>query len=1399
MPGVLWAVSNDSDDVDLAVVGYSAAQVALSSYAGAPSIYWALNYNSVGHGIGLLSDGGIGVAISEYDESGNGAESWVYVPNRNRGMSYVEAGVTPGANLIRVDSLSNWPDALAYGARDVLQLATGEVILTRGHSALLTLDQFKGLDDHTGANCTTFDPDLLGWDTKVLSGNTEFWMASDSDTIAAIPIVELTAGGTVAAVRVLQGANIGSSTLGEGVNAIQQDEDGGLWWTAADLGDLRYLDAAAIAALTATPSNPTPTRILTSTSFGAAPQFLDLCMDDTGGMWVLTYEAPSRFLYFSAAQLAAGGEQEPEREITLTINYAVSPRITTAPVYVEPPAEPSSFEFWFDAGEDASSTITLAAETNRTSGVAPLAVYFDAKGSYGDNITEYIDLKIGWDFDDDQGLYWDYGAMAGGTREFPKAQDRTPQAAHVYTLPGTYEVTYEARDSLGHEKVSAPITITVEDPDDEFSGTDTVLVSTGSDFTRGVGEYVGASEQTVATGTNLSTLGALLGAGKRVLLKNGDAWAATGTLTMNNVGPCTLGSWGSGAKPIISGGALALGDSDPADDGDLRIIGINFQDVGIDWQGVCDNVLLMDCDFTDESVICSGSVMNFFGLDVPDGVFIVDCTFNGVPSGSGNNIIFIGPHRLAIMGCSIQDSNAGEHVVRCPWIDRGVVAHNYIADAPTGRHVLKIHAPDYANASLMGAGSPSPGSPNPNFPAGRSTNHASFHDNHFAAVGATQWMLAFTPQNDTQDERGENIIFERNLIDDAEPTAIILFATSQTNMLIAANIFRRTESGAQCIRTGIREGDAEEISHGSSNIQIVNNTFYGEGDSEVFLGFEGESGSGSAWANIISKNNIMVLHTQPVDAEYTATNDLTGYSASSFVTVPPVDTQDFAPPEGATAIGLGISSGAPAWDAVLKPVNFGVSNEMDCGAIQYAEEEEPPPDPEDIEFVAAGTALNAATNGGDVGAPAGIAAGDFLVCILAWRGSGTPTMSGDWTVSPDGLKGYSSSGEPVPILYYKMDEASSGTSPTALVDSGAGTAYNLPITYGSSSWTSIASGNGLSSGAGQARARSTDNLDTGDKLYDQIHGTQDFVFECRLRVDSLTDAVSNIMNVGDSAIVLQAQSNGALAFTVVTTGGNSQSFSDENAVTVGNTYTIHAVRLSGSTKIYVDNVDVSFAGSHQNGTIALNGGTLSDRHVALLARSDGGGANSLTMFSAGFYGDDVDSTVRAAHHTALSANNDASPAPAADTFMTWYYHAYDGDAPSYTVTRTGSDCMRAQVFAYSGVDSGDPIDATAFFFSSGGTSATSVPLGDPELETVTANAMVLGFAAEAGSSSLSTPSGSSGITWTERAEGAAGSGSDVRLALSDGLLATPGTVDDVITAGSSGRHVGMAIALKPAA
>ena len=196
-----------------------------------------------------------------------------------------------------------------------------------------------------------------------------------------------------------------------------------------------------------------------------------------------------------------------------------------------------------------SGVIMPVVTVNRTSGVSPLAVFFDAADTThsSQTVQPFHDLDYTWDFGDDPLATW---STTGDKKNTAKGA----VAAHVFEQPGPYTVTLTVKDASGAStQWSQVITATA------FSGT-TYYVASGVDVqgnaTGGVvgndtnnGTSVSTPFQTYAKG--IQTVFAVAGP-RRVLFQRGDAFLNASSFSFSNkTGPYIIGAYGSGARPII--------------------------------------------------------------------------------------------------------------------------------------------------------------------------------------------------------------------------------------------------------------------------------------------------------------------------------------------------------------------------------------------------------------------------------------------------------------------------------------------------------------------------------------------------------------------------------------------------------------------------------------------------------------------------------------------------------------------------------------------------------------------------------------------------------------------------------------------------------------------------------
>lgn len=224
---------------------------------------------------------------------------------------------------------------------------------------------------------------------------------------------------------------------------------------------------------------------------------------------------------------------------------------------------------YYPTSENSNINITAS----RTSGVAPLAVFFDATGSAiadtsffaadGDSINgSYMDATFYWDFDStnvDATIDHKYGSGF--------------VAACVFKEPGTYTVQLKVYDNTGFIGYKNQ-TIIVS----AFSGTTYYVAADGSDSGTGAIDDPWLTPEFALNATHLA-------ANRRVLFKNGDTFNISSQITVSDE-----------TGTIIIGGY-----SDPLDPSSDKPI-IHTTAVNSDWATVffwnCSDVRIMDIECT---------------------------------------------------------------------------------------------------------------------------------------------------------------------------------------------------------------------------------------------------------------------------------------------------------------------------------------------------------------------------------------------------------------------------------------------------------------------------------------------------------------------------------------------------------------------------------------------------------------------------------------------------------------------------------------------------------------------------------------------------------------------------------------------------------------------------------
>ncbi len=201
---------------------------------------------------------------------------------------------------------------------------------------------------------------------------------------------------------------------------------------------------------------------------------------------------------------------------------------------------------------------------SRTSGVAPLAVHFDASAATDSSVQRpFHTLHYEWNFDDPGSGSWTFSGQS-------KNQAIGAVAGHLFTEGGTYDVTVTITNPAG-ESITRSTTITVEG-NDEHNWAATYCYANGSNFS---GCPSGSNQVSGVSSFN-SALSGRMGPNTRHLFRRGDSFSI-GIYANNTAGPVHIGAFGSGARPRMN----STGSHDQV----LIELRTDWRVTGLDFQG----------------------------------------------------------------------------------------------------------------------------------------------------------------------------------------------------------------------------------------------------------------------------------------------------------------------------------------------------------------------------------------------------------------------------------------------------------------------------------------------------------------------------------------------------------------------------------------------------------------------------------------------------------------------------------------------------------------------------------------------------------------------------------------------------------------------------------------------
>lgn len=389
--------------------------------------------------------------------------------------------------------------------------------------------------------------------------------------------------------------------------------------------------------------------------------------------------------------------------------------------------------------------LVAALQATRTTGVAPLAVLFDATTTTAPRgVDPFRQLRYEFDFGDERGQTWPVSMQAKNT------QSGGPLGAHVFEHAGIYTVRLRVTDPRTGTSDEATVLVTVLDADAHYGGGATVCVSSTADFS---GCPAGALQQ--------AGLPTAYG-GLRVLLRRGETFPNV-VLGVGDAG-ATVGAFGAGASPVVS--AVYVGFDQPLNSDfatDIRVM--DLQVTGSMIQCIGSRVL-----FLRNRVLGGGGGIYFGGVDylanpsaagrvlpVEDfqharEIFLVENTVLGATGGEGYNAFGDGS-RIALLGNTMGISQ--HHTLRLTAAHKALIAHNELRGVSLvgNGHALKLHSGGllpYDDAYAV---------------SGKSwaSEQIVVADNVFGSVADNnQWTVDISPQSDAFNEGVQDVIIERN-------------------------------------------------------------------------------------------------------------------------------------------------------------------------------------------------------------------------------------------------------------------------------------------------------------------------------------------------------------------------------------------------------------------------------------------------------------------------------------------------------------------------------------------------------------------------------------------------------------------------------------------------------------
>lgn len=386
-------------------------------------------------------------------------------------------------------------------------------------------------------------------------------------------------------------------------------------------------------------------------------------------------------------------------------------------------------------------SISPSGAFNRTSGTAPLYEHLDLTATTASTTSfPFHDLIYYTDWKDPSSGNYSNGLARSKNFSYG------PIAAHVYETPGTYTPITYFYDGATLASLNST-TITVNDPDVVYSGTNTVCYSNAG-LSSG-----GPAGCAYATTSSMATYIGAGGTGKRILANRGDTYTSAAQVNVPaGISNYTYGAWGTGAAPILSNtvaGAfsaeLSINTSTDGRFMDLHLVGTGTADIyAVLLSNGSGNSQITFLRVENET---QSFCYNLAGSSTPDQFCIASSHMHDIgPATVGYGGIFEFT-KFALIDNFVENlhpTSGGTHVAHDYRIGKGikgVLSNNTLQDN-YGGSLIKMHA----QSAVV------------------NTQYVVVSDNKLISSANSSNSVDFGPEIPAVDELVLDVIFERNWV-----------------------------------------------------------------------------------------------------------------------------------------------------------------------------------------------------------------------------------------------------------------------------------------------------------------------------------------------------------------------------------------------------------------------------------------------------------------------------------------------------------------------------------------------------------------------------------------------------------------------------------------------------------